>query len=166
MLSVERRLSTRDFPIGGGRDYPQPQRYSSYLDEFFVTYGLPRNRAALLLERYGSRARAFAVFCQEQPDAPLRSLPTYTRRELAFIATDELVRTLSDVLFRRTPIALSGLLTPDVVREAGSIVGEALGWNAQEMEQQCQQTWKEGQDRHQLKGELPAASLSHTALRA
>ncbi|MFT8613534.1 MAG: glycerol-3-phosphate dehydrogenase/oxidase [Gluconobacter oxydans] len=166
MLGAERHLSTRDFPIGGGRDYPPPERYSAYLDEFFVTHGLPRARAALLLERYGSRARAFAVFCQEKPDAPLRSLPSYTRRELAFIATDELVRTLSDVLFRRTPIALSGLLTPDVVREAGAIVGEALEWSAQETEQQCLLTWREGQERHQLKGELPAASFSHTALRA
>ncbi|MEN3167955.1 glycerol-3-phosphate dehydrogenase/oxidase [Gluconobacter sp. OJB] len=166
ILGSARHLSTKNFPIGGGRDYPTPERYSAYLDEFFVTYGMPRQRAGILLERYGSRARAFATFCQKEADAPLRTLPTYTRRELAFVASEELVRTLSDVLFRRTPIALSGLLKPDTVLEVGRIVGETLGWNAQETDRQCRAAWKEAQERHNLKGELPGTSPSQTALRA
>ncbi|MBS1078024.1 glycerol-3-phosphate dehydrogenase/oxidase [Gluconobacter kondonii] len=165
-LGAARHLSTKAFPIGGGRDYPAPERYSAYLDEFFVTYGMPRQRAGILLERYGSRARAFAVFCQKEADAPLRTLPTYTRRELAFIASEELVRTLSDVLFRRTPVALSGLLTPDVVLEVGGVVGAALGWSAQETDRQCRAAWKEAQERHNLKGDLPDTFPSQTALRA
>ena len=83
-----------------------------------------------MVERYGTRAAAVAAWCAARQDAPLPALPTYTRAEIGFIMEHEMVGRLADVLFRRTDIALSGRLTPEVARAAAAVGGEALGWDA------------------------------------
>lgn len=166
ILHQPRRLSTRSLPIGGGRDFPASGRYADYLNAFCLMYGLPHGRGGKLLERYGTHARAVATFCREGADAPLRSLPSYTRRELRFIAENELVRCLADILFRRTNIAVSGSLTPALVLEVGEIAGEALGWSVSERMQNCELAWREARERHHLSGDLPSVFSNDAVLRA
>jgi glycerol-3-phosphate dehydrogenase len=62
-------------------------------------------------------------------DTPLASLPGYSRGELAYICKHENVRRLADLLLRRTAITMEGLLSNDVIEEAGVIVAHALGWD-------------------------------------
>jgi glycerol-3-phosphate dehydrogenase len=122
LLGKQRYLSTQDLPIGGGRDYPRDDKSRNAL---IAKLGA-RGRA--LLERYGTKALAL------QPDLtagdrPLKSLPSYSRGELAYICNHESVRRLADLLLRRTAITMEGLLSNAVIEEAGAIAADALGWD-------------------------------------
>lgn len=166
LLGHPRSTSTKELAIGGGRSFPSVEQHTAYLDRLAISCGIPRPRAADLLDRYGTLARKIAVFCQEDADAPLRTLPSYTRRELAFISRNELVRRVSDVLYRRTPIALSGRMTPDVVQEVARVVGEELGWSEAKIASEAQAAWKEGCERHNLQGDFPVSSEPQKILKA
>ncbi len=72
------------------------------------------------------------------PDKPLRALPGYSVGEIIQICRTESVRRLSDILLRRTAIAMEGLLTSQVVTETADIAASALGWNAARKEAEIQ----------------------------
>ncbi len=128
-LGKARHRETKGLCIGGGRGYPETEaERKTKVDALREYDGLTAERANSLLERYGSRAEDMASFLVRLPDAPLKSLPTYTKRELAFIAEREKVVHLEDLLLRRSMLAMLGKLSGEAVEEAAEVVGEALGW--------------------------------------
>ncbi|AQU88692.1 glycerol-3-phosphate dehydrogenase [Komagataeibacter nataicola] len=149
-LGRVRQVSTRLLPIGGGRGYPRPTDLDAHIDRFAATSTIPRERARVLFDRYGTLAVEIARFCALGPDAPLNCLPSYTRREIMFIARNEQVRHVADILYRRTTIAMSGALTPDVTHEVAGITGETLGWDADKIQRQARDAWQEAETRHHL----------------
>lgn len=130
LLGKDRRVSTAQLAIGGGRAYPATQqdrrRWTLSLAEI---HQLEDARADCLLARYGTRAERVAAFISMAPDRALATLPGYSARELAFLCQQEPTRRLADLLLRRTSIAMEGLLTPTAIAEAGDIAAEALGWD-------------------------------------
>lgn len=128
-LSRPRTATTRDRPIGGGRQYPAPSEQAAYIAALARENAVPAARAAQIFERYGTTARAILSFCAAEADAPLHAMPDFTRRELVYLASHEQVRTLSDLLYRRTTIALSGRLSDAVAREVAQTLQETMGWN-------------------------------------
>lgn len=128
-LSRTRITTTRDRPIGGGRNYPASSEQAAYIATLARENVVPTVRAAQVFDRYGTTARAILAFCAAGPDAPLHTVPDCTRRELAYLASHEQVRTLSDLLYRRTTIALSGRLSEASVREVAEAVQETMGWD-------------------------------------
>jgi len=65
----------------------------------------------------------------ECPPIPLASLPDYTIGEIQRIAANEQVVHLTDLVCRRSTIALLGRATPPALRELAEIVGPVLGWD-------------------------------------
>jgi glycerol-3-phosphate dehydrogenase len=129
-LGKTREKNTRDLPIGGGRGFStDPQEQKRHVEGFAAWTGLSRERLQSLYERYGSRTEAIAKFIQRAADAPLKSAPEYSRREIMFLAQYEKVIHLDDLLLRRTMLAMLGRLSKDAVRELADAVGEALGWD-------------------------------------
>jgi glycerol-3-phosphate dehydrogenase len=153
-LQRARRVSTRTLAIGGGRNFPKAKARAAYLALLAETHHLSKERCAALLNRYGTQADAVAAFCSAAPDTALSSLQDYTRRELDFIARHELVRCLSDILFRRTTIALEGRLNPDVTREVAHIIGPSLGWDLIESARQMRSAWHDASHNHGVAGTL------------
>ncbi len=132
-LGKERQRSTQDLPIGGGRDFPIAEAARQiWLQELAQRFELPLERAEVLLDRYGTHGAKVAEFCgqssAEAADAPLQSLPSYTRRELQYLCEHECVQKLEDVLLRRTNMAISGALSFELIEEVVQIVGNCLGW--------------------------------------
>jgi glycerol-3-phosphate dehydrogenase len=119
LLGKPRKVSTQDLAIGGGRDYPRDDKSRNAL---ISQLG---ERGSALLERYGTKAVAFA----KVDDTVLASLPSYSHGELAYICKHEYVRRLADLLLRRTAITMEGLLSNAVIEEAGAIAAGALGWD-------------------------------------
>lgn len=119
LLGKSRHVSTQDLAIGGGCDYPGNDKSRIALIAKLGT------RGTLLLERYGTKAFAFA----KADDAVLISLPSYSRSELATICKHENVRRLADLLLRRTAITMEGLLSNAVIEEAATIAADVLGWD-------------------------------------
>ena len=58
----------------------------------------------------------------------------------------------ADVLFRRTDIALSGRLTPDVAREVAMIGAQALGWDARRVAEELSHVTGIACTRHRIAG--------------
>lgn len=140
-LGQTRRCLTRDLPIGGGHGFPcEAAQRQAWIEQESRRSGLAQERIGTLLERYGTTASGVADHCAAAGDPMLSSLPDYGCGEIAALAENEMVGRLSDLLLRRTTIAITGRLKPAVVEEAAEIVGAALGWDAERMAREVAET--------------------------
>lgn len=130
MLARPRRRSTKGVAIGGGRGFPTTERARQ---QWIAgnAQGLPADRVATLLDRYGTVASAVIEAIAADPsDTPLEHVPGYSSAELRHLARTEDVVHLSDLLMRRTSIAFVGGASEDAAREIAAAVAPALGWDA------------------------------------
>lgn len=129
-LKLERRKDTRSLAIGGGKGYPlAKEELKRRTDGTAAWSGVTAERAGQLFERYGARAELVAEFIGRGQDAPLTSLPSYSRREIAFLAACEKVVHLDDLLLRRSMLAMLGKLSRQAVEEVAEALGDALSWS-------------------------------------
>jgi glycerol-3-phosphate dehydrogenase len=75
-----------------------------------------------------------------EADAPLKSLPDYTRREITFLVQHEKSMRLADLLLRRTMLAMLGRLTKESVEELGEVFGDCMGWDAKQKNAEVEYT--------------------------
>ncbi len=134
-LKRPRKADTLAVPIGGGKDFPKA---AAILERDLVaSFGISPARAAHLTATYGTSARDLLAFCQARPDdMPLGPQTDITAAEIAFIARHENVVTLSDIVLRRTTLAIRGLLTSDLLDALTAAAGDELGWSTEERERQ------------------------------
>ena len=136
-LGRSRSASTRDLPIGGGKEYPRTsEARDAWLTQAQATTGLPRPRLEALFERYGTRAEAVATFIAAGPDELMPN--GYSNREIMFIAEFEKTAHLDDVILRRSLMGFLGLVDDEVLMRLGSAVGAALGWTAEQTHQEIE----------------------------
>ncbi|MBI5352347.1 MAG: glycerol-3-phosphate dehydrogenase/oxidase [Chloroflexi bacterium] len=148
-LNLKRQKSTHDLPIGGGRGYPKSEEDRKKQIEGLAAWtGFSKELLEHLFKRYGTRTEAIADFMKRGEDAPLKSLPDYTRREIMFLAQYEKVRHLDDLLLRRTMLAMLGRLTKDIVLELAEVLGESLGWSSEQKNAEVTRTLNLLSDRH------------------
>lgn len=124
-LGLARRASTRDLPIGGGA------AFSAGLEQdLAASLGLEPDRAAHLADLYGSNAAAVAAFCAGQDDD--RPLPgsVITEGEVAWFIHNEQALHLADVLQRRSPLAIRGTLSLELVTATARVMARVCGWTA------------------------------------
>ncbi len=147
-LDKTRRGGTTDLPIGGGRGFPKSNAAKrGWLADLHARIDLPENRLSTLLERYGTRAEQMATFCTAEPDAPLQHHTGYTRREIEFIIQHEGVMRPDDLVLRRTAIALTGELLPELLRELIAIMAPLRGWSEEDVQAETERTADILQDR-------------------
>jgi len=128
LLGLPRRVSTEGLAIGGGKDFPSTEAaHTVWLAAHGDEVGRPRAQA--LLTRYGTRAGAIIDFLTDAPDAPLAHNPLYTRREIEYLAAEEQVTHLLDLLLRRTSLAFVGGLSLPLLEELAGVVAPVLGWD-------------------------------------
>jgi len=145
-LGRSRRVGTAGVAIGGGVDYPTTKAGRvAWAERHGGAVGA--ERARILLNRYGTKA-ARIIQAAGRDDAPLSSVPGYSRAEIAYVARTEQVVHLIDVITRRTTIAFRGLITPDAARELADIVGAELGWSAERRADELQHAAAELRERH------------------
>ncbi|WP_158862633.1 glycerol-3-phosphate dehydrogenase/oxidase [Leifsonia sp. AG29] len=129
-LGAERSVSTLGLPIGGGAGFPTTARAEN---DWIARYGadVGAERARTLLNRYGTKASFVidAIAGWDGEDAPLSAAPDYSRAEIDHLVRTEQVVHLSDVFLRRTSLAFTGAITPELVREIAEIAANALGWS-------------------------------------
>jgi len=140
-LKLPRKRDTRRLAIGGGKwgqtgclglsPFSGPERRAEWIKRVAAKSGLKEERVAVLLARYGTAAETFllAGAANAESERPLQSLPGYSRGEIQRIAANEYVVHLSDIVCRRSLIALLGDARPEVLREIADIAGEVLGWD-------------------------------------
>lgn len=137
-LGRPRLAATHERAIGGGAGFPADAAARERFFDRLAGLGCDRERAAILLERYGARAERIALACAGAADRPLASAPDYTAGEIAFLARHEMVESLADLVFRRATLAIEGRLTAALVGELALLLAEAKsadhGWAAREAE--------------------------------
>ena len=150
-LGRSRVVETKGLSIGGGRRYPaDAQARRQMLSEIAHASQSSADRAEVLLERYGTRALQLAEFMAAGDDAPLSSLPDYSRREFEFIAINEKVVHLDDVLLRRCMLAMLGRATGRAIEEVAQVLAGPLGWNSGRQQAELTRTRDILKNQHQV----------------
>jgi glycerol-3-phosphate dehydrogenase len=121
-LGLARRAGTRDLPIGGGVGFDD-----RLADDLGAQSGLGRARAEHLTSLYGSTAASVAAFCLEQDDRPLPGAVLTEAEVVRFVREEHAVR-LADVLQRRSPLAIRGDLTTELVTATARVMARECGW--------------------------------------
>lgn len=151
-LGIQRNKGTQELPIGGGRNYPRTgEEKAKYINGLAAWTGLSRERLETLFERYGTRTESVADFMKLATDAPLASLPEYSKRELLFLVQHEKAEHLDDLLLRRTMLAMLGRLTRDAVIECAMLMADALNWSLERRNAEAERTLRLLADRHRVR---------------
>ncbi len=151
-LGMKRRKDTRSLAIGGGRGYPlAKEELKRRSDGTAAWWGMDARRAQELFERYGARAELVAEFIGRGPDEPLKGLPSYSRREIGFLAACEKVVHLDDLLLRRSMLAMLGRLRRASVEEIAAALGEACGWSQKQTTGEVERAVRMLEERHGVK---------------
>lgn len=151
-LNRQRRVHTRDLPVGGGRAYPlAPAELERQVEALCAWTGIPLERVRALYGRYGTRAEQVASYLVREADTPLETLPEFSRREIAFLATVEKAPRLEDVVLRRTLLAMLGKATRESLGELAGVLGEAHGWSAKQVRDELARTTATLEGQHGVK---------------
>lgn len=130
-LRRARATSTRNLAIGGGKNFPPtPAARTEWVRKVAVQTGRPVERVEQLLARYGTTA--LAVLSQSSSYSDHERLPDatdYSLAEIDWIARNERVVHLGDIVFRRTTLAILGVLTSADLRAIAGVAAVALGWS-------------------------------------
>ncbi len=149
-LGAGRSVSTRDLPIGGGRDFPKGAARAVWVARVAAATGQPAQRIEGWLDRYGTRAEAIAA----QVTADDRTLPgtdDMTQGEIDWIVRHEAVVHLQDLVLRRTQLAIAGRLSAATLAAMAQVTGAALGWDDRRLATELAQTTALLQDRHRAR---------------
>ncbi|MEZ0213930.1 MAG: glycerol-3-phosphate dehydrogenase/oxidase [Xanthobacteraceae bacterium] len=121
-LGLARRASTRDMKIGGGEGYGD-----RLADDLVSRLCLTPIRATHLVDLYGANAASVAEFCAERDDRPLPGA-VLTEGEVVRFVRQEQALHLADVLQRRSPLAIRGALSSELVIATASVMAREGGW--------------------------------------
>ena len=137
-LQRRRRTSTERLAIGGGRDFPiTSNERANWIRSVAAKTGVEADRVDELLGRYGTTAaEILAHRCDYSDSRRISGAPRHSALEIDWIAHQEMVVHLSDIIFRRTTMAIEGLMTIQGLREIGAIAAAALQWDAQRLNQE------------------------------
>jgi len=158
LLGVSRTVSTEALAIGGGVGFPTT---SAARADWIAAHRDTQSpeRAETLLKRYGTRALDFVDAISGEADAPLATDPSYTTGEVRFIAANESVVHLIDVVLRRTNHAFTGDISLPLLVELGELVGSVLGWSDTRVKSEVLATADELKTLHGIA--LPETAASH-----
>ncbi len=128
-LGRARLRSTSDIAVGGGAGYPSDERILERLLSRVGAALRSPQRATTLVERYGSRAVALAERFAAAGDRPLRHHPGYSVAEVDYLCRDTAVVRLTDLVLRRSLLAIRGELHLALLEELADLAAAALGWD-------------------------------------
>jgi glycerol-3-phosphate dehydrogenase len=151
-LGRPRRVSTRELAIGGGRGMPKDDdARRRWIDETARTTGAAADRVRVLLDRYGTRGAAIAAHEARLGAGMLTDAPDHSTAEIDWLARNEHVVHLQDVVMRRTDLAITARLSRRDLDAIADIVAEARGWSAERRSAEVVATVAELRDRHRLR---------------
>ncbi|MDB5625461.1 MAG: glycerol-3-phosphate dehydrogenase [Tardiphaga sp.] len=157
-LGRTRQRTTADRQIGGGVGWPRAAAdLDRLLADLAFQHGVSLARLRILVARYGLGARRYLDTLQRRPETMLQSVKDYAREEIAYITISERVERLTDILLRRTSIALLGDAGPDAIAEIAAVAGSAAGWSGIRIAEEIGATCRFLRVRHGINGKADAA---------
>lgn len=137
ILNQQRRVSTRNLSIGGGQTYPKTnQAQAQWVESVANEFQIPVQECRVLFYRYGTGARTLlSTLCGKKLSALSGLRDVYTE-EIMYLIASENVRTIEDVVLRRTNLAIEGKLSDQVMSGVALVVARALDWSAEHLANQ------------------------------
>jgi glycerol-3-phosphate dehydrogenase len=152
-LGRPRVTSTLEMPIGGGAGFPGKSEVLAA--ELAQRHGISQDRAAHLVDLYGTRAEEVLIFCAGRADdRPLAEGCQVTAGEIAFLAQHEFALGLADVLLRRTPLSIRGVVSTELIRRAAAVLAGELGWDEEKTNKEIEAFTAELADYHGVTQEM------------
>lgn len=140
-LNRNRNISTRDLPIGGGRNYPKSSaEFEKWIERQVIKSQISRDRVVMLFERYGTRSSKILDVISTRVDKPMAHLPEFSQCEIQFLTREEKVIHLDDFILRRSMLSKMGRLSSEIIEELAPVVGEELGWSTSHVEFEIDRT--------------------------
>lgn len=121
-LGETRQVSTLNRPIGGGDGYPEAAE--TLEKELVLDFGVSWARAEHLVSHYGTYGKVVQAACNASgnDDAVLGTGTEYTAAEIAFLFNTEYAASVSDVILRRTSLAIRGVLDGPILDRVTEII--------------------------------------------
>ncbi|WP_340118240.1 glycerol-3-phosphate dehydrogenase/oxidase [Pelagibius sp. 7325] len=130
-IGRRRKAQSLDLSIGGGAEFPQSP--ADLENRLAARHGITPTRAAYLVDLYGTRSDEVLQFCSRRnDDRPLDGRCTTTAAEIAFLIRHEFATGLGDLLLRRTPLAIRGEISSQLIRQVADVAAIELGWSGEE----------------------------------
>jgi glycerol-3-phosphate dehydrogenase len=130
-LGVQRTNSTREYKIGGGKDYPKTKEAVEVFVEVLASEAdIDADQAEILFSRYGTKASGMLSGTGPSEGRFLQNYPDFSVDEIRHIALKEDVVHLDDFIYRRSMLGKLGRLTPAGLDELCAVIADALGWDA------------------------------------
>jgi glycerol-3-phosphate dehydrogenase len=127
-LGQPRRRRTSDLAIGGGKGFPAHP--DDLIGSLTARHGLSEERARHLAEAYGTRAEDLLAFCAGRTDdRPLHPNSSITAGEIAWLIRHEYVVHLTDIVLRRTSLAITGQINMALIDRIATVAAGELGWS-------------------------------------
>ena len=147
-LGVARTVTTETLAIGGGRGFPRTDAdRAAWVAVHSDKVGTEHTERLLL--RYGTSAVEIIDSFTEK-DAPLKNLEGYSTDEVRYLAGQEQVVHLGDLIYRRTSTAFVGRVTAPLLVELAALAGEVLGWSAAQRAEEVAALTADLAARHQV----------------
>ena len=110
-----------------------------YTPEFSTTH------VTRLMDNYGTHVHAILAYAQSDPDLglPVPGAPNVMRAELAFVIDHEMVRTLSDLIFRRTDLGTFAMPPAGTIAFCADFTADRLGWDDETKKENILALWQQ-----------------------
>ncbi|HBF29668.1 glycerol-3-phosphate dehydrogenase/oxidase [Rhizobium sp.] len=131
-LNRSRIRSTKTMAIGGGLSFPESNdARKTWLTALASQNSIGFDRAETLLSRYGTTAQNLLAMPSAYHDTQrLSAIPQYSALEIDWIARNESIVTLADIVFRRTSMAIESVLTQMALYEIAAIAALSHDWDS------------------------------------
>ena len=143
--------STRNLAIGGGWNFPaDATARKAWITKYAGETGLSAGRVETLFRRYGTTA---ALIIEDEARTGTVLLPdtdTVSTTEIDWIARNELVVHLADVVLRRTTLAIDGALTTGNLAAIADILAREFSWSDARKAQEIEAVNSELAERHNV----------------
>ena len=133
LLQRERRVSTENLAIGGGRDAPRPAAEDAWVRALLGGVRAAPGRG--LLGRDGQHGPVVPGCLAGAHDEAILG-DRLSTREVAYFVEHEKATRLNDVLLRRTDLTYTGDLTGDVFDRIARAFAEAAGWDSARVDEE------------------------------
>ena len=125
-LGRGRVQDTIGLPIGGGAGFSNDGR--PLVDELTELLGIGVDRPRHLVAAYGTRADEVLAFCKSRDDdVRLDAATEVTSAEIVFLIRREFAVRLSDLLLRRTALAIRGEISMAQIERVGDLLEAEIG---------------------------------------
>lgn len=141
MLNIDRKKSTCELPIRGGRGFTVVEsEKKEFIERLSKKYLLSENYCNELFTRYGTCSELIAEQIEKSNGKPLKTVSNWNSGEVRYLLMTEQPVHLEDVFLRRSTLAWLGMITSDVIEEFAGIMASTHNWNREKKKLEIQRT--------------------------